>query len=339
MITRNFLVGLLVVQSGLLAYQWWPESQSALVAHALLDLDPGAVSELMVQTAPKGDDTEASSVHLVRDGASWALASAAGYPAESSKVDEVLSSLLDIEVKRPIATQPSRHNQLNVGDATYGRRVKIVADDKSHELVIGSGGSNAVHVRVDGNDDVYSAPGLSEWSIGDQARSYVESEYVQLEPDSLTTLTIHTADRPLSFERKGSDWVLLEIPEGRQPQTSAITSLVRRAASIRMNEPVGKELEASFGFDGGVRVEWTEKTGDDVKAGGYVIGNIAENDGFVKSDASEFVVKVSKWSIERIRDAKLDELLLPLDDGGESSADSPFELGALPRGAGAGGGA
>lgn len=309
---QKFLAGILVLQLGLVAYQWWPSGTAVAAPKRLVPFELDDVRSLTVQSAPRGDE-EVKPVELRKEGDEWVVASSENYPAKRDKVEEVLSKLIGIEVSTPIATKPHRHNQLNVGDVAYGRRVRLSDGSTEISLVIGSSGASGVNVRREDQNEVYNTRGFSEWSIGDRVRSYVEDKLVDAQLDSLQTVVIHSKEGTFRFAQEEGEWVLEEpeVPVGRQLRPGAIKSMVRRVTGIRLSEPVGREVRDEYGLDGSVRVEWTETRNGETVEGGYTVGAIGDRDGYVKVDGSDFVVSVGKWSLEPIRDAKLEDLLKP----------------------------
>ena len=71
------------------------------------------------------------------------------YEAEAAELaPRLLDKLLGMRVRRPIATQPSSHNSLKVGEREHGRRVRVEAGEARYELYVGAGqGGDVRHVE------------------------------------------------------------------------------------------------------------------------------------------------------------------------------------------------
>ena len=104
--TNQILAGLAIAQAALVAFTWWPQDRSASLPHPLLTLDPALVTAIAIAAKP-ADDEPIEWVELSREDDAWALSSASGYPADASKVEELIRSLGALEVRLPIARRES----------------------------------------------------------------------------------------------------------------------------------------------------------------------------------------------------------------------------------------
>lgn len=143
------LTGILVAQLvliGLVAIG----STSDESAEPFLALDPQTVTGLIIR------DSEGGEVVLTRSDQVWRLAQ--GLPADSGKVDDVLSSLAGGSVTWPVATSESSQERFEVAEDNYQRRVTFQNDgETAGEVFLGtSPGFRRVHARAAGSDAVYS---------------------------------------------------------------------------------------------------------------------------------------------------------------------------------------
>jgi Domain of unknown function (DUF4340) len=309
MTLRRALVALLAVQALLVAVTWWPGDRSDLAAHALLDLDPAAVTRIRIARKPAEGQPERW-LELARgEGGAWSIESASGYPAQASRVDALLAKLVTLEVRSPIATQTTSHDALAVGERQYGRRIEISTAQGTQTLVVGAATSSSANVRLAGASEVYTAKGLSEWSLADDARSYWDPMYASAPLSELTAVEIHNAQGGMRFTRGDGGWTLEGAPPGTGVDAQAIEAFLTGLVEVRLSEPVGQELEPRFGLDGSLRVGWTVTAENSSIGGGYAVGHEDGASVYVKSDGHPFVVRAPKAGFEKLRSARAEDFL------------------------------
>lgn len=332
--TQNLLIGALVVQIGLAAFTWRPGGNEAAPATPLIEAKKESITAIEISRKPD-EGKEADPVKLAKDGDKWVVASASNYPADPSKIDELLDNLTKLKVRAPIATQATSHEALHVGATDYGKKLTLTIDGAPQAYVIGAAASNSLHVRKDGAAEVFLARGVSEWSIRDTDRSFFKAEYIDLKLEELSSLSLTNANGTLTFARgEGDTWSLQGIPTGETADGEKVASLVRKLTKLRMNEPVGTTADAAMGLDGGVRITWTKSEGETTTTAGFNVGAEIENDVYVKSDDNPFVVRVSKYAVEEFRSATVGSLLTSAAADAEDGA--PDMPAGMPPGMPAG---
>lgn len=310
MLTRmNQALGIaLVVQLGLAALVWWPRGDATVEAQNVLQMDAAAITKVEIQGRAVGEEPAEPVVLTRKAPGEWVIQSSFDYPATADKVTEMLDTLTGFEVRRPIATKTTSHAQLKVGDTEYGRRATVTAGDSSVELIIGAAASKAIHLRKAGEDDVYSVTGVSEWSIGDKPRSYWEPKVLDVDPETLESLTIRNASESLQFTRTDGQWSARGLPEGLEVDTTKVQDLAKRLVVLRMSEPVAGEAKPAHGLANGTKVSWTTGDGNQSVAGGYTIGSELDSSYVhLRLDEQPFVLKVSKSTVKQALEATLDE--------------------------------
>ncbi len=308
MSTTRVLGILLAVQLVAVLVAWWPRDPSAGRIRPVFDVPREAIEEVEIALRDDGGEGQQPLV-LARDGDAWVIRSAAGFPAKSSSVDELLDSLLALRTGAPIATRPASHEALQVSDESHGRRIEVRAGEDRQGWLVGPSTSRSVHLRRPGEDDVYRATGASEWSFRELPASYWEARYVDEDPAGLDALAVHNEGGALRFEKREGVWSLSDLAEGESSDPAAIDDFVRAVVRLRMTEPVGETVEERFGLDGSVRVDWTVRAEDRSVTGGYGVG--AEDDGsvFVKAVDHPFVVRVATADVQRLREAVREDFL------------------------------
>lgn len=313
--TQKMLVGLLGLQVVLAAIMWMPGGDSAVALQPLFDIEQSAITRVEIAGPPR-DDAPKEPLVLEKVAGTWVVASENGYPAKIDKVDEVLAAVADIHVRKPVATQASSQTALKVSDAAYDKKVTLTVGGATHAFTVGAAGSKKAYVRRDGETEVFEAKGLSAWSLADNSRSYFEAQYVNIDESTVLSLSVTNDNGTITLARQDGGWLLANLPDGQLPNQSAIDGLARKTVKIRMVEPVGKATP-DMGLAGGTRVEWSWTENDEAFSNAYVIGALDETQRFVKSDDSEFVVKVATSALDPIVNANIADLVQNFDNAGE----------------------
>jgi hypothetical protein len=318
----NQILGIvLLLQVALVALTHWPSSGEDVASHPLVTFPRDAITEIEITSGTEPGSTKpADSVLLVNKGTDgWVIANASDYPADPSKVTELLDKLTSITVRKPVATQETSQSSLKVADADFGRKVRVKAGADELTFYVGAARSNAVNVRKAGEKEVYESRGVSEYQIKNNPRGFYDSSYTSTAFDAIDRFTLKNASGTFTLVRRADKTWYVEGNETVPVDANEASSLVRRVATIRMSEPAGKEITPEMGLDGKTRVEWSTTEApppaDDgtqgesvVRKHGLTIGATVENMAYVKSDENPFVVKTYDSGMKPLRDATVASL-------------------------------
>jgi hypothetical protein len=301
------LAGLLVVQLGLAAFTWWPTNDAPTPPTPLL---PGGGNSLTTLTIT-GSTDDAEPVSLANTDAGWTITSAFGFPAEASKVAEVVDLLAGVQLGEPAATQRESWKQLEVAPDAFGRKITWSADGTERTAFIGPAASKAVWLRLDGEDAVYRVSGPSVWGFKDTARGYLPPNLVELDKERLTQLTITNAGASLAVSRdEAGAWRLDPAEEGLVVDEDALDGLLDKVVRVRLAEVVAGAETPEHGL-GEVVVSWQEDVSGTPLPGGYRLG--AEQDGkrFAAKDGSPQVVLATAGTLGDLFTTDLAALKVP----------------------------
>lgn len=276
-------------------------------------------------------ESDERSVVLARRGDNWVLEEADGYPADSSKVDDLLDSLGEIRVRRPVVSSDRYHGALKVEEDDHERRLRIWDDsgsDPEIDLLVGTSPNYRLsHVRRGDEDRVYEARGISAYEMGSESGAWIDKKLVDVVADNVTSFTLTNGHGTLSLVRASGTWTLASAADTELDQ-SAVDSLVRSVSSLYLSEPAGPVDPAVHGFDSPLAtVELTTEAPevpDLLQDGGtpdsdtdaaeivtVVLGSEVP-DGAGKRYASrsgfDFAVVLSKYDADKLNDQTLDDL-------------------------------
>jgi len=239
-------------------------------------------------------------------------------------VTSLIDKLVGLSVRTPVATTPSSHNALRVGEREYGRRITVRAGDDEYTLVLGAAASNQVNARLQGSDDVYVATGASEWSFSDQTSRYWPTNYVNAAADGLSTITIQNDQGTLRLTRSEDGWTLDDMPADESLDAAAVEDLVSDLVRLPMGEVVAAEAAPDHGLDGGAHVLWTIDADNESIVGGYTVGREDGTDRFVRAEGQAHVIKLAASTLGALLEADRDALLTaPVADEAPAANKAP----------------
>jgi hypothetical protein len=302
--SQAILAAVLAVQVVLAIVTWSTDGarlRGGVEARPLLDTATEDVLRITLVGEPAGDaGAEPERLVLARQGSGWVVESAGSYPAKPERVDELVTKLASATVREPIATQAVSHDALNVGERDYARRIIVETSAASETIVMGDGPRSSAHVRLAGDDEVYSARGIAVWNVRTDARSYIEPLYVDVDRQNLTAVTVQNAHGTLTFRSGDDGWSLAELPAASERDAAAIGALVNALSRLNIQAPVATELRPEYGLDDGAHVTLAWTAEDSTEALSYVVGAEA-GDGsyYAKADGNDHVVTIPKYAGEQ----------------------------------------
>jgi hypothetical protein len=241
------LVVLLVVQMAVLAIVLWPRPDtSASEGQRLLsDLDADRIVGLTIT------DADGNSIKLARRDGSWVLPEADDYPALPGQVPPVLDKLVELEAERLVTQTASSHKRLGVARDSFQRLAEIEMDDDSrYRLYIGTSPSFSVtHVRAEGQDEVYLTSKLSIQDLGVQANAWTEQTFFSVPREQVIAFTLENESGRFEFEKDDETWTMKGLSGDESLAQPAVQTLLSRATSVSMLEPLGREEQTTFGLE------------------------------------------------------------------------------------------
>jgi len=304
--TSIVLIGLFVAQlavAGVLYYN--TASQRAVRPQgSLLSLDDGAIDQISIE----GED---NSVTLEKKQESWLIASS-GLPAEQSKIEQALETLNQMKLGWAVATSDASHQQLEVAEDNYQRRVMINSGNETvSDIFIGtSPGFKRSHVRKQGADDVYSAA-VNAFDLPASDADWLDKALLQV--SDITTLKIDDKELVKNEEK----WVFDGSEDTDQEKA---LQLISAFEGMRVTD-IATDIAA--GQDELVFELITLKAGDDEFS--YRFAN-RNDDYLLARDDIDFVFKIAKSSYDSVMEIELlseaEQVATPSADPVESSSSS-----------------
>jgi hypothetical protein len=115
------------------------------------------------------------------------------------------------------------------------------------------------------------------------------------------------------FVKEGETWSMAGLGEGEAASSTAISSLVSRASSVRMLRPLGTEAKPSYGLDAPNAVLVVQARSAEGTQSTYTlhVGAKSEQDGsyVVKSSESPYYVRVAEYTVSEWVETFKEDLL------------------------------
>jgi len=319
---NQLLAGLIVVQLILAAVVFWPRTAGGEAGEPLIpSLEPDQVVALTVT----GDDDQ--SVKLARVDGRWVLPEAGEYPAIEENVTTLLQAVAGLKAERRVTQTSGSHARLQVAGDEFNRRLELeLADGTRRVLYVGSAPSyGAVHVRAEGQDDVYLTSALTAQDAGVAATDWVERTYFSVPSDDVIALTLENANGTFRFAREGEEWAMDGLEGAESFDANNFRTILTRATSVSLLRPLGQEEQADYGMDEPSAVVTLETGGDAPRSYTLTVGGQDAGDSsyVVKSSESPYYVRVSEFTVSdlvtRTRDGFLVATPTPLPDTPEGT--------------------
>ncbi|MFH1084250.1 MAG: DUF4340 domain-containing protein, partial [Chloroflexota bacterium] len=244
---NQILLAALAVQIVIALAVLWPRTASTASGQPLLaGLTAGDVVALTVA------EPEGKQLTLRKVTGQWLLPEHADYAVQETKIAPVLDKLTRLNTARPVTNTADSHRRLKVAADDYLRRADIeTADGKHVRLYLGSSPAyGATHVRVDGQNETYLTSDITTWELGTAPNTWIDTSYVEIPLKDVQLMTLQNAAGTLVLTQQAEGvWALEGLAEGETLDQGQADALVRRVASLRLDRPLGKQVEPAYGLD------------------------------------------------------------------------------------------
>ncbi len=306
MTKRNiFLLAILLLQIVLIGYMYRPGKETvAPVVEFFPGIEQDKVSGLIIT------DNEQDSITLKRGEQGWTI-EPDGYPVNGIKADSLVGKLVSLKSTRLVARTASSRIRLKVDDETFEQKIKILIDDgKSYLIFLGaSPGNNTIHVRMEGEDEVFLVKGLSSWEAPTENSAWWENRYVEMTPEELVEVELTNSHGSFKITKdKDNTWKNAESGADETVSREKAEEFLRRAGMISLTKYLGRDEDESYGLKTPVAelILQSKQKSISLKIG----PKDEETDNHVvKASDSPFYVHVGSFVIKDILEKKFADLL------------------------------
>jgi hypothetical protein len=309
---NQILIGALIAQLLIVALVFWPRPAATGGKGESLFPDIGA-DQIVAMTITSADG---KSIQLVKRPGGWVLPSADDYPCLEDNVTSLLTKITDLKTDVLVAQTSSSHKRLGVARDEFERHVEFeLADGTQYGLYLGTSPSfGATHVRADGQDEVYLASDLSPSDAGLEATAWVDRLYFSVPEEEVVAFTLANSNGRFEFVKDGDTWTLSDLEAGETLDTNVVDSLIRRATSVSLLSPLGKEEKDLYGLKEPKAVITIQADSEEAGQRTYTLrvgAKYTEDQSYVlASSESPYYVRVTEFTvkdwIEKTRDGFLE---------------------------------
>ena len=261
------------------------------------------------------------------------IADLSDFPADGTKVDQLLDKLSGLKRPLPVTTSPEAQQRHKVADVGFERKVTLDAGDKPvATLLLGdSPGFRRVFARPAGESVVYDLD-LALFDASNRRDDWLARDNLKLGQETIERV----ASGDWTLAKTDGAWKL----EGsdQAPDEAAVTGFLNRLAGLSYRGVLGSEdkpeynqsapmLEIALGLAGGTERQYRISQAKD------------SQDLVLKSSDRPWYYKLSEFDLEGLKDLSRDKLLGAKPPEAEAaSADipqaAPEDSGAPSEGAG-----
>lgn len=197
-------------------------------------------------------DNTGNSIELANQSGTWVLPQSEAYPADATKVSAFIDKLIGVKTDPLVTRTAASHKRLQVAADDFVRKIVLkLTDGSTRTLYLGSpSGAGATHVRLDGQDEVYLARGLSSFEAGVEAATWINTTYLAVPQTQIISASLQNAQGTFQFTKDATgQWVLAGLSASEPPAPNAVDLMLARLGSVTMIKPLGKTPKPEYGLD------------------------------------------------------------------------------------------
>lgn len=210
-----------------------PRAKPAGPAYLIQGLDPANIGSIVIGT---GDDA----ITLKRQGNFFVVVNNDNYPAEIKKINDLITSCLDIRTTEVYTDNAANHPELEVAEENARSAVKFFKPDSSllTGVIIGKAREDGAgtYVRLASSDAVYLTEN-TPW-INSRAIGYTNQEILLLKREDINSVTLTYPDGQFTLKATddGKSVTLENIPAGKKLKTSDADRVFTTLVNLRFDD-------------------------------------------------------------------------------------------------------
>ena len=203
---------------------------------AILKIDPATVASLTVKQ--KG----AAPVTMVKSSAGqWQITAPSAFPADSSTVSGMLTSLAPLTSERVVEDQSSNLAQFGLSDPSVELDVTN-KDNKTSRLLLGDDTptGDAIYAGVAGDPRVFTAASSIKTSLNKSLNDLRDKRLLPVEASSVSSIDLMRKGQDIGFARVQNGWQI-EKPKPYRTDTFQVDDLLQQLTSAKWDSSASIE--------------------------------------------------------------------------------------------------
>lgn len=319
-----------------------PDLAATATQTAVLEFDRERVDQVLIEAADK------TQVTLARGDDTWTLPELDGFPADATRVAQLLARLAELQGGLPVATSATAQPRFRVSDADFERRVTLFAGaDKLATLYLGSSpGMGQIHARADGSDRIQVVE-LAAFDIPVQTDDWIDRMLVQIPREEIAAIAIGdlrlerapAAEAPgegtdAAGEQPGPRWQATGLAADEQLDQAAADALAGKFAELSIGAVLGSAAKPEYGLAKPALTVAVTRSGGDTET--FAIGKSADGRNYtMKASSRPEYFRLPSYTAEQLlkaaaRDALTGTGKAAADTTGNPAAETMADGPAAP---------
>lgn len=215
-----------------------PKAEHDKPVYLIQGLDPDDIGSIVLGT------TE-NVVTLKRRRGRFLVVEKDNYPAVASKINQLITSCLDIRTVELYTNNKANHKDLGVTEEDARSVVKFFRPDLSLITGVVTGKAKeqgrGTYVRLASSDKVYVTPEAPR--IRNRATDYIDQELIEISRDDIESVTVTSTDGDYTLRKENQDIILENLPEGKKLKDSDYEQVFTALTNLRFNDVMEKAAE------------------------------------------------------------------------------------------------
>jgi hypothetical protein len=188
--------------------------------------------------------TGGNAVTLKRNQGRFVVVNKDNYPADASRINELITSCLGIQTTELYTDDKANHKDLGVTEEDARSVVKFIKQDSSPitGVIIGKDREQGrgAYVRLTSDDKVYVTP-EAPW-IKSRATDYINQQLITINRDDIEAVTVSYPGGGYTLSKGDKGIILENLPEGKKLKKSkACEQIFNALTNLRFDDVKGKE--------------------------------------------------------------------------------------------------
>ena len=199
-------------------------------------------------------------VRLKQQGTGFVVASKEGYPALTSKINDLITSLIDIRIIEVVTDSADYHESLSVTEEKSQNVIKFL--DKDEKVITGvivgtsrfgeemTFDTRSTYVRLISDDRVFLAKDVP--LSGGSATDYIDKELVDVKESEIAKVTVTSPERSYTLrieDSNNTDVVLVGAPAERKQKDYDCKQVFRTLMSLTFSDVMKESSASGLKFD------------------------------------------------------------------------------------------